>query len=107
MNLIRQFVISTTFLGVFLTSAVLTGSVAEARPNTKDFSCAGVRAYVRDRGTVVMNTKNSNVYRKFYAPHRQCPFPTVHTRHSVPTKSGICRLFICREARKPMFKLFN
>tara|TARA_R110002072_G_scaffold108971_3_gene235966 strand:- start:141 stop:305 length:165 start_codon:yes stop_codon:yes gene_type:complete len=54
-----------------------------------------------------MNTKNRFVYRKFYAPDYQCPFSTIHTPYSAPTKSGMCTLFICREPRDPMFDRFN
>lgn len=107
MNLTRPFTISSAFLGVFLSFAAFTAGPADARPNTKDYTCDGVRAFVVQQGTVVMNTKNRNVYRKFYARNYQCPFTNVHKRHSVPTKSGMCTLFICREPRRPFFKRFN
>jgi len=107
MNLTRPITSFLTFLGAFLTIVALSGGAAEARPNTQDYTCAGVRAFVDQQGTVVMNTKNRNVYRKFYARNYQCPFSNVHTRHSVPTKSGMCTLFICREPRRPFFKRFN
>lgn len=107
MKLIRSVTTSIAILGACLTFGALPTSSAEARPNTKDFTCTGVRNFVDQKGTVVMNTKNRHVYRKFYAPNRHCPFSTVHKRHSVPTKSGMCTLFICREPRRPLFKRFN
>lgn len=107
MNLTRSITTFIAFVGVCLSFSILSGSAAEARPNTQDYTCAGVRAFVDQQGTVVMNTKNRNVYRKFYARNYQCPFSNVHTRHSVPTKSGMCTLFICREPRRPFFKRFN
>ena len=66
--------------GLLLAATVFSGSAAEARPNTTDYSCLGVRGFIDQRGTVVMNTKNRFVYRKFYAPDYQCPFSTIHTR---------------------------
>tara|TARA_R110002124_G_scaffold66612_7_gene181312 strand:+ start:12345 stop:12668 length:324 start_codon:yes stop_codon:yes gene_type:complete len=93
--------------GLLLAATVFSGSAAEARPNTTDYSCLGVRGFIDQRGTVVMNTKNRFVYRKFYAPDYQCPFSTIHTPYSAPTKSGMCTLFICREPRDPMFDRFN
>lgn len=107
MKLTRPITSSIATLAVTLGFAALSGSAADARPSTQDFTCSGVRAFVAQKGTVVMNTKNSYVYRKFYAPDYQCPFSTVHTRYSVPTKSGMCTLFICREPRRPMFERFN
>lgn len=107
MKLTRPIALSVAILAAAVSFVTLSGSGADARPNTQDFTCEGVRAFIDQKGTVVMNTKNSNVYRKFYAPNYQCPFSNVHTRYSVPTKSGKCTLFICREPRKPMFERFN
>lgn len=89
--------------GVLCLLAMLYSSVADARPSTQSYTCEGVRHFIDQRGTVVMNTKNASVYRKFYAPHYQCPFSTEHTAHRVPTKSGTCTLYICREPREDMF----
>ena len=91
------------FALVVLTTSLSIGS-ADARPNTRDFTCDGVRAYLDARGTAVMNTKNRSIFRKFYAPHQQCPFSTVHKAHRVPTKTGMCILYICREPMEPLFK---
>jgi len=107
MKLTRSIASSIAILAVTLGFAALSGSAADARPNTQDFTCEGVRAFIDQKGTVVMNTKNRNVYRKFYAPNYQCPYSTVHTRYDAPTKSGMCTLYICRERRRPIFDLFN
>lgn len=107
MKLTRSIPSFMVLMAVSLGGVALTGSAVEARPNTKDFTCAGVRDYIGQKGTVVMNTKNSNVYRKFYAPHYQCPFSNVHTRYDAPTKTGMCTLFICREPRRPFFERHN
>lgn len=81
----------------------LCATAAEARPNTQSYTCEGVRDFIDQRGTVVMNTKNASIYRKFYSRNYQCPFSTVHTAHRVPTKSGTCTLYICREPREDLF----
>lgn len=107
MKLTRSIASFTALMTVSLGVVALTASAVEARPNTKDFTCTGVRDYIEQKGTVVMNTKNSNVYRKFYAPHYQCPFSNVHTRYDAPTKTGMCTLFICREPRRPFFERHN
>lgn len=39
---------------------------ADARPSTKSFTCEGLRNFIASRGAVVMNTKNSNVYRDLF-----------------------------------------
>nr|WP_306264043.1 hypothetical protein [Pararhizobium sp. IMCC3301] len=107
MFLNRLLTTTIAFAGFVLAAAVFSGSAAQARPNTTDYSCSGVRDFIDQRGTVVMNTKNRFVYRKFYAPHYQCSFSTIHTPYDVPTKSGMCTLFICREPRDLMFDRFN
>lgn len=98
----RTFKMAFLWAAVFILMGMYTG-LASARPSTQAYTCEGVRAFIDQRGTVVMNTKNASVYRKFYAPQYQCPFSTEHRAHRVPTKSGTCTLYICREPREDMF----
>lgn len=99
---VRIVKISSLWAAAFILLGLQMGS-ANARPSTQSYTCEGVRAFIDQRGTVVMNTKNASIYRKFYSPNYQCPFSTVHTAHRVPTKSGTCTLYICREPREDMF----
>ena len=77
---------------------------AEARPSTQSYTCEGVKDFVDQQGTVVMNTKRSDIYRKFYSRSYECPFTQVHTAYRVPTKSGRCTLYICRPPKELFFK---
>jgi len=80
--------------GVFVSTMTVA---ADARPSTKSFTCEGVQDFVDDRGSVVMNTKNSSVYRRFVADRTYCVLRESTRRFSVPTKDGLCRLKICYE----------
>lgn len=77
---------------------------AEARPNTRSYSCSALRQLIARRGAVVMNYKGNSVYKKFVRDVRFCRFPhnTVR-RFSVASKSGRCSLLICYEW-EPFFR---
>ena len=70
---------------------------AEARPSTKSFTCRGVQDYVQRRGAVVMNTKNSRVYKRFVANRSYCSAFEITETRTVPTRTGGCYLRICWE----------
>ena len=90
--------------GVFITaitSIVMIGSGyverVEARPSTKALSCSAVKQLVNQRGGVVLDTKNSRVYKRFVKNRTFCNLEQVTRNISVPSKSGSCRLKICVE----------
>lgn len=70
---------------------------ANARSSTKSFTCEGVKDLVYDRGAIVLNTKNRNVYRRFVANRSFCQVEEIVKSYRVPTRTGSCRLLICRE----------
>ena len=70
---------------------------AEARPSTRSFSCEGVRDLIYDRGALVMNTKNASVYRRFVNDRSFCAHGEGLESYYAPTRSGKCRLKICRD----------
>ena len=73
---------------------------SEARPNTKSYTCSDVKSLVRQRGAIVMNHKNSSLYRRFVANRSYCRHPNNDTRRfKVPTKTGTYYLRICTERR--------
>lgn len=92
-----------------LVLAVLIGSMAavawftpqaEARQSTRSFSCSGVQDHVRDKGAVVLSTKNDSIYRRFVSSLFHCrPPENSLVKFTVPTKSGSCKLQICDEWR--------
>ena len=72
--------------------------VADARPSTKSYTCAGVKSLLKQRTAVVMNTTSSRVYRRFVANRYVCRRPGFggYAEYmTVPTKSGSCRLVFC------------
>ena len=89
------------FIIVGLTTSVLSFGVfgvAEARPSTKSYTCAGVKSLLKQRTAVVMNTTSSRVYRRFVANRYVCRRPGFGgypEKMTVPTKSGPCRLVFC------------
>ena len=82
---------------------------AEARPSTRSFTCHGVQDYVQRRGAVVMNTKNSRVYKRFVANRSYCSHSEIAETRTVPTKTGGCYLRICWEPldRGKRFRIGN
>ncbi len=72
-------------------------SEADARPNTKSYTCSGVQNLVSSRGAIVLNTKNSSVFERFVANQSFCQRNEKTKLISVPTKSGTCRLNVCYE----------
>lgn len=83
-------------VGAAIVSFALPTS-AEARPSTKDFTCSALRDVIRQRGAVVLNTKNANVYRRFVKDRTQCALTETTRGISVPTRDGQCRLRVCHE----------
>ena len=77
-----------------LATAVTISSV-EARPNTGDYSCAGLRDFIASRGAVTMNTKSANVYQRFVANRSQCIASQGLDRVFAPARGGQCLLRIC------------
>ncbi len=83
-------------LGAVAIATIVQPGTADARPDTKSFTCEGVRDYVADRGAVVMNTKNRNVYRRFVSNQSFCQYNEGLRLHFVPTRSKkSCSLKIC------------
>ena len=70
---------------------------ADARPSTQAFTCEGVRDYIASRGAAVMNTKTSSIYRRFVAHVGYCQSGEGIEYYSAPTRSGKCKLKICRD----------
>ncbi len=94
---------------LLLCAVSLSVGSAKARPNTPDYTCEGVKEFVEQQGTVVMNykvfdDKRPTVYRKFYSRNYECPYTQVHTAFEVTTKTGDCILYICRPPKEPLFK---
>ena len=86
------------------TAAVVNFAVpvtsADARPSTRSYTCEGLKDLIWSRGAIVMNHKNSSLYRRFVASRAYCRRPYNTTkRFKVPTKTGACYLKICYERR--------
>lgn len=95
-----------SYKAIVLFAAVLTSAgmfvlpttqSANARPSTQSFTCEGVKAFVNQRGAVVMDTKNNRVYKRFVKNRSFCELVQATARMSVPTKSGRCSLKICKD----------
>lgn len=69
--------------------------VAEARESTQNYTCSGAKQLVKSKGAIVLNTKNSNIYKRFVANRSYCSIDQIVKFHSVPTKAGRCLLKIC------------
>ncbi|NKB51279.1 MAG: hypothetical protein GKR97_03470 [Rhizobiaceae bacterium] len=79
-------------------------STADARPSTRSYSCEALKDLIYDRGAIVMNHKNSSLYRRFVHSRQYCRRPDNSTkRFRVPSKTGTCYLRVCYEQRN----LFN
>lgn len=73
---------------------------AEARPSTRSYSCEALKDLIYDRGAIVMNHKNSSLYRRFVHSRQYCRRPDNTTkRFRVPARDGTCYLKICYEQR--------
>ena len=72
-------------------------NVTLARDSTKNYTCEGVKTLVKQRGAVVLSTKNNNVYDRFVHGRQSCELGQVLGRYSVPTRDGQCRLKVCIE----------
>ena len=83
-----------------IASAALIIPQAEARQSTRSFSCSAVQDFVRDKGAVVLSTKNDSIFRRFVDSLHYCrPPKNSLVKFTVPTKSGTCKLQICDEWR--------
>lgn len=84
-------------ISAFLTTVLVPAFVAPtlARDTTRAYTCSQVQALVKQRGAVVLDTKNSSVYKRFVSSRKHCSLEEVTERYTVPTKSGSCRLKIC------------
>lgn len=82
---------------VFIVAAsFFFAGTAEKLPNTLDFTCAEVRAFIGQQGAVRMRTKSQRFSnRTFYALDQQCPPNTEQMRVIRSVKGGTCALFIC------------
>ncbi len=82
----------------------LPATSADARPSTRSYTCEALKDLIYDRGAIVMNHKNSSLYRRFVHSRHYCRRPDNSTkRFRVPTKTGTCYLRVCYEQRH----LFN
>ena len=87
-DMIFRFVLALSACLVFV-------NTANARDTTRAYTCEGVKALVKQRGSIVLDTKNNRVYERFVASRKQCTLSQVTISHRVPTKSGTCLLNIC------------
>jgi len=86
--------------GLTLLPVALPIHGADARPSTRSYTCQGAQNLVRQRGAVVMNHKNNNLYQRFVANLGYCKYPANRLkRFGVPTKDGACSLYVCDEYR--------
>ncbi len=93
-SILRNVFFATLAVGSL--STALAPTEAEARPSTRSYSCEGVRDYIYHRGSVVMNTRNRRVYRRFVADRTFCTTGEVLKKYFAPTRSGhSCSLRIC------------
>ena len=76
---------------------------ADARPSTRAYTCEGVWNLINRRGAIVMDTKNSNVYRRFVKNRSYCPSDMVLFQYLAPTRDGRCQLYICRSPETDFF----
>lgn len=79
------------FLGI-----ILFPEISHARETTRNYTCEGVKDLVKRSGAIVLNTKNNHVYRRFVRNRSFCTSDEVTRSFTVPTKTGNCRLKICR-----------
>ena len=89
-------------LRLLLVMAVLPSSLvsAHARDTTRAYTCEGVKALVKQRGAVVLDTTSNRVYQRFVSNRSQCSLEEKTSRYYVPTKSGKCQLRICVELKR-------
>ena len=95
----------TSIVVVLLALAItpfLTQST-DARPSTRSYTCEGVWNLINRRGAIVMDTKNSNVYRRFVKNRSYCPNDMVLFQYLAPTRDGRCQLYICRSPETDFF----
>ncbi|MEE9375664.1 MAG: hypothetical protein V3V04_04960, partial [Rhizobiaceae bacterium] len=57
-----------------IVSTFLLPQLADARPSTRSYSCERVKDIIHDRGAIVLNTKNSHVYRRFVSNRNYCAY---------------------------------
>lgn len=72
-----------------------SATTADARPSTKSYPCSALQDLVNQRGAVIMDTKNRNVYKRFVANRSYCTLEEKTKSHRVPTADGTCKLRIC------------
>ncbi len=72
-------------------------NISEARDSARNYTCNDVKDLIHQRGAVVLDTKNSHVYRRFVASRFYCQLEQITGSYWVPTKSGKCRLKVCIE----------
>ena len=82
---------------IALTAILASVLYANARDTTRAYTCEGVKALVKQRGSIVLDTKNNRVYERFVENRSQCQLAQITRNISVPTKSGMCMLKICRD----------
>ncbi|MTI00041.1 hypothetical protein E1297_28980 [Roseibium sp. RKSG952] len=79
-------VLSLALFGLFLAGS--GGAFAQARPDTRNFTCAAAQDFVKQRGQVVMTT-GPNTFSRFVADARYCYSHTPLTRAQfAPTKDN-------------------
>ena len=85
--------------GLVATLAIVLGGsfAAQARLSTGNYTCSDVKDLIFQQGAIVMNTKNSSVYKRFVADRSFCRANEQLQRISVPSKSAKCRLHYCAQ----------
>lgn len=83
-------------LGGFVLVSIPTS--ADARPNTRSYTCEGLKDLIYDRGAVVMNWKGNSVFERFVDNRSFCKLDETLRYRSVPTRTGKCRLRYCKPA---------
>lgn len=86
------------FAAGFVASPFVFVDDAEARPNTRSYTCDRLEDLIDDRGAVVMNYKGNSIYHKFVVDSDECEDDEVAQRLTVRAKDGRCRLKYCRKA---------
>lgn len=89
------------FLASFIAAATAMISVAEARPDTRKYSCAAAQKMVRDKGQVVFTT-GPNTYSMFVSRRRFCdPWQVLDTQYAPTRDNPKCP--VAYKCAEPMF----
>lgn len=84
-------------IAALLLGSSLTATQAQARENTRSFTCGALKNYVDRSGAVVLNTRGPRVYKRFVRSRAYCSSFEIIEWEWVTARDGRCALKICWE----------